>query len=47
MRSYPCSIDVQGRIGYQRIVFPLLVAIGSAAGKYKGYADAPEPLGPE
>jgi hypothetical protein len=28
----------------QRIVFPLLVAIGTLLGKYQKYADAPEPV---
>jgi quercetin dioxygenase-like cupin family protein len=28
----------------QRIVFPLLVAIGTALGKYRRYADAPAPI---
>lgn len=28
----------------QRFVFPLLVAIGSLLGKYRRYADAPEPV---
>lgn len=29
----------------KRVLFPLIVAIGKATGKYKRYADAPEPLG--
>lgn len=29
----------------QRLVFPVLIAIGSVLGKYAKYADAPEPLG--
>lgn len=28
----------------QRIVFPLLVAVGTVLGKYRRYADAPAPV---
>jgi hypothetical protein len=28
----------------QRVVFPVMVAIGRLLGKYKKYADAPEPV---
>jgi hypothetical protein len=28
----------------QRFVFPILVAIGRLLGRYKEYADAPEPV---
>ena len=28
----------------QRVVFPILVAVGSLLGKYRRYADAPEPV---
>jgi hypothetical protein len=28
----------------QRIVFPVLVAIGTLLGRYRKYADAPEPV---
>jgi len=28
----------------QRVVFPLLVAVGQLLGKYDRYADAPEPV---
>ena len=27
-----------------RVVFPVLVAVGQVLGKYKKYADAPEPV---
>lgn len=30
----------------KRILFPILVAIGKATGKFKRYADAPEPMPP-
>ncbi|HEY0018135.1 MAG TPA: cupin domain-containing protein [Longimicrobium sp.] len=29
----------------QRLLFPVLVAVGSALGRYRKYADAPEPYG--
>ena len=28
----------------QRLVFPVLVAVGRVLGKYRKYADAPEPV---
>ena len=28
----------------QRLVFPILVTIGTLLGKYRRYADAPEPI---
>ena len=30
----------------RRIVFPLLVAVGTVLGKYRRYADAPAPVRP-
>ena len=37
MRGIPGSV--------QRLLFPLVIALGSALGKYRKYADAPEPMG--
>ena len=41
-RSEFAMVDVPALV--QRVVFPVLVAVGKVLGKYRKYADAPEPV---
>jgi mannose-6-phosphate isomerase-like protein (cupin superfamily) len=41
-RSEYAMLEIPARV--QRYLFPVIVAIGKALGKYKRYADAPEPI---